>query len=87
MAFTPPPPAPRTPLSTVPPVPKSPAIVFEHRPSYPVFVTTAVIEHLNSVDGGPLWVEMVKGYLELEDSYPLRVSNVFCSPFPVTHRG
>lgn len=51
-------------------------VIFEHHPSYPGFITTAVIEHLNSVDGGPLWAEMVKSYLELERCYPSRVSHV-----------
>ena len=72
---------------TVPPVaapqptplgpPSTPGIhtpPFKHDPLYPDFITTTVIEHLNSVDGGPCWVEMLSGYLELERNYSSRVS-------------
>ncbi|KAF9785266.1 hypothetical protein BJ322DRAFT_1108719 [Thelephora terrestris] len=45
---------------------------FKHDPSYPAFITPAVIDYLNSVDGGPDWAEMVGGYLVLESEYPLR---------------
>ena len=65
---------------TTPPPPLDPGthtILFEHNSSYPNFITMAVIEHLNSVDGGSLWVEMVKSYLVLESKYPSRVSHYF----------
>ena len=52
----------------------TPARTFEHDHSYPGFITPAVVEHFNSVDGGLRWVEMVKSYLALEGQYRLRVS-------------
>jgi hypothetical protein len=82
----PPPTTPQTLPPTVLPTPDSHTAIFEHHPGYPDFITAAVIEYLNSVDGGPRWVEMVKAYLKLESGYPSRVSSVFCSPFPVAHR-
>jgi hypothetical protein len=42
-------------------------------PSYPDFITAQAIQHLNSVNGGSRWVEMVEGYLKLESRYPMRV--------------
>ena len=47
---------------------------FEHAQSYPDFITTSIIEYLNSIDGGPRWVEMVRSYLELESQHRSRVS-------------
>ena len=63
-----------------PPTPGTHSCSFEHHDSYPAFITAAVIEHLDSVDGGTHWVGMVRDYLKLESDYPLRVS--FYSPQP-----
>ena len=69
-----------TPRATPPVTPPAPVPgltdTFEHDPSYPSFITVAVIEHLNSVNGGFSWVKMVQSYLELEREYPSRVSHV-----------
>ena len=81
----PPPTTPQTLPSTVPPVPEPQTATFERRSSCPAFITTAVFEHLNAVDGGPSWVEMIKVYLELEGSYPSRVSSIPYSPFFITY--
>ena len=63
-----------------PPTPGTHSRSFEHHDSYPAFITAAVIEHLDSIDGGSRWVGMVRDYLKLESDYPLRVS--FCFPQP-----
>ena len=74
---TPPPITPRTIPPITPPVPAPGQTgMFEHDSSYPSFIPAAVIEHLNSVDGGLCWVEMVRSYLKLESKYPLRVSHI-----------
>jgi hypothetical protein len=56
-----------------PPTPE--AHLFEHNPSHPGFITPAVIDRLNSVEGGPRWVGMVRNYMRLESQYRLRVSS------------
>lgn len=63
------------------PSPLSPKVFhsFERDHSHPEFITTSIIEDLNSVDGGPHWVEMVRSYLKLESQYRSRVRS-FLSP-------
>jgi hypothetical protein len=77
------PPVPQPVPSIAPPAAETQVIQFEHNPSYPDFITTGVIEFLNSVDGGQRWVEMVESYLELERNYPLRVSYLSPTSLPV----
>lgn len=70
-----------SPTMPVPP-PEAQTALLEYHPSYPGFITTAVIEHLESVDGGLCWVEMVKLYLELENKFRPKVSRYSPEPSP-----
>lgn len=59
---------------------------FEHDQLYLDFITPAIIKHLNSVNGGLRWVEMVSSYLRLESQYPSRVCYcVFITFFCLTN--
>ena len=60
---------------SLPPTPETRSRPFERDQSHPDFITPAIIEHLNSVDGGSRWVDTVKSYLRLEGQYPSRVSS------------
>jgi hypothetical protein len=67
---------------SVSPPPTPEARLFEHNPSHPNFITPATIDYLNSVEGGPHWVDMVRNYLRLESQYNSRVSSY--PPLPLT---
>ena len=56
------------------PSPHPEGCLFEYDSTFPDFITPSVIKQLNSVEGGPRWVEMVRMYLRLESQYRLRVS-------------
>ncbi|KAF9792304.1 hypothetical protein BJ322DRAFT_1102818 [Thelephora terrestris] len=57
-----------TPLTT-PPSDDPKVCTFTHDQTYPAFITPAIIEQLNTVEGGPDWVEMMRGYLKLESEF------------------
>jgi hypothetical protein len=80
-----PPTIPQTVPSIIPPAPApgTETLLFEYDRSYPEFITADVIKHLNSVNGGLRWVEMVRIYLELECNHPSRVGrdSQFLIPF------
>jgi len=70
----PPPATPHLPVVVTPSTPGT-SHSFEHNQSYPNFITPSIIEHLNSINGEPRWVSMVRSYLKLESQYRSRVSS------------
>jgi len=92
LSIHPSPPSTPTTSRTTPIALPGPAAVIEPYPlegasSFPGFITTDAVQHLNSVSGEPRWAEIVRNYLKLESQFPARVSR-HCYTLPSsTHHG